>query len=622
MPKFGQESESITENSEVYDEGVCFLCKKPLKGTPDDIMCVGCHRYCHLGCTDLKGHPRLTSLVSTKALEFRISKDPDIRRRMENITVSHIGKLALFKYHCPTCRKKLSRARQYDESQCRTLFNTLIELINKSDVLQPRVIEREKLSNLSKTVKLEPCDNVLRKQALSTEKGCSRSRVTLNSTKESKVQPAVAPSRAPLNKKRLQSPENVHHISSDTSDTSSSISEISSVSSDNFQPSEMSLETETDDDYLQSIDTDHDQQDDKQESHLTNMQASSHSRGLSRRSSHLTNSKNSTTINTTKSRTQKLNTTRKQFSKTTINGYKKNLHVDEETLKLINIKKSQFNDPEYQFKHCFQRIFQQFKMSRVYKVAGNLYKKIYFNDAKDIYHFHTTSLIKKIKDVEAQSASLFSQLSMYTRHDFENLYSRLKRTEPRIERFATMKGTHSHLLEDSDEKHDSDTFIFTCIKYAEALGRYLLIKKFYITQSNFNVNNLKNLDFKRLLYPRNTTYTVPLIQYSNISFLPIEFQFLNNFHSYFNTITTEDMLSNIENSTTQLTLKVDYDKSSAMARIFSADFLCDTIIAPNQIADNQFFIFAIRSTSLLNASLLFQYPSVCFGKNKKTKLSN
>lgn len=143
MLKFGQESESITENSEVYDEGVCFLCKKPLKGTPDDIMCVGCHRYCHLGCTDLKGHPRLTSLVSTKALEFRISKDPDIRRRMENITVSHIGKLALFKYHCPTCRKKLSRARQYDESQCRTLFNTLIELINKSDVLQPRVIERE-----------------------------------------------------------------------------------------------------------------------------------------------------------------------------------------------------------------------------------------------------------------------------------------------------------------------------------------------------------------------------------------------------------------------------------------------------------------------------------------------
>lgn len=127
-------------------------------------MCVMCHRYCHLGCTDLKGHPRLASLASTRALEFRISKDPETRRSMENVTVSHVGKLALFKYHCPACRRKLSRARQYDESQCRTLFNTLIELINSSETLHPPALVRKKPEGARRRVKLEPGDASLQER--------------------------------------------------------------------------------------------------------------------------------------------------------------------------------------------------------------------------------------------------------------------------------------------------------------------------------------------------------------------------------------------------------------------------------------------------------------------------
>lgn len=612
MPKVGSGSGSVTEDSEVYDEGICFCCKRALEDTPDDTMCVVCHRYSHLGCTDLKGHPRLASLVSTKALEFRISKDPDIRRLMENVTVSHIGKLALFKYHCPTCRKKLSRARQYDESQCRALFNTLIELINKSEILQPQIPAKKNPGNICRKVKLEPCDTIPQKHSLSTRRSCSRSKAVFNSTKESKLQPTMAPSREPLNKKRIQSQKGTRDISSDSS---SEISETSSVPSDNFRPSRISSDAETDSDYLQSVDTDQDQQDNDQKSYSTDVQAFT---PPSRRNSHKIAQHANTKATTRKSRTKKSSGTRQQSARVRENMNKQQMLIDEETQRLIDLKKSQFNDPEYLFKHHFKRICHGFEMSRVYKVAGNLYKKIYFKDVRDRYHFQIKSLTEKIKTIEAASANLLSKMSIDTKRDFENIYSRLNRKKFDPTYYKAYVDTHPQVLEDSDEENDSDIVMSIYIKYTNALGKYLLVKKIYITHNSYSIYDLRTVDFKRLLYNTEFMYNTPLIKYKSVQFIPIEAQFLNNFHDYFNNVTTEDMLLSIENKNEVPIVYMDFAKSSAIFRFSSADFLCDTIVTPNQIADNQFFIFSIRYVCLFNYSLFTLCLSTGSGQNQKS----
>lgn len=604
MPRGNLESGSTTEESEVYDEGVCFLCKKALEDAPENVMCVMCHRYCHLGCTDLKGHPRLASLASTRALEFRISKDPETRRSMENVTVSHVGKLALFKYHCPACRRKLSRARQYDESQCRTLFNTLIELINSSETLHPPAPVRKKPEGARRRVKLEPGDASLQERPPFTKKDQLESVLKSDKGKEQKIRPAMAPSRESLNEKHAPS-RNLNHAI--TSDTSSAISEPSVSSSDEFRPSQISSDTETGRSSLPSLDTDQSQQKSSQKSQLTDVQTPPPQRKPRKVTQRLTKKSNTSGVGVRRSAIKRLvNTENKKYE-----------FVDEATQKLIDFRKSQLNDVEYLAKHYFKQDFRGFKMSRIYKVAGNLYKKIYFKTLRDNYHLQIATLTTKIKALESEFADLFSKTPTYVRCDFENLYTRIVKNRCHSTKYSFDTDTFPQVLEDSEEAHDNNAFISLHINYANLLGKYLLLKRFFITNNTHDTAHLQTIDFTRLLYPKNHAYTMLLARYASIQFIPIEAQLLNNFHDYFNDTTTEDILLSIETKNRAARLPVDFDNCSDMSRFIRADFLCDNIVTPKQIADDQFFIFALRSVSLFDVSLFLRHPSTFLDNRPK-----
>lgn len=612
MPKENSGSGDNTEESEVYDEGICFLCKKALEDAPDDTMCVVCHRYCHLKCTDLKGHPRLASLASTKALEFRISKDPETRQLMENVTVSSIGKLALFKYHCPACRQKLSRARQYEESQCRTLFNTLIELMNNSKALQPPAPVKKKQEATYRKVKLEPCDASLHKYPSSVKNNHLGKASSKGTGEQVKVRPAMAPSREPSNKKHAPQKNN-HGIASDTSST---ISEPSTTSSDEFRPSRTSPDTDTGSDCLQSVSTDdapQGLQNDNQENHPIDVQASP-PRRKPRKTAQQPTKKAAANKASTK-RTASRSTKRSKTSVTTRG--KVRAPVDEETLKLITLKRACFDDPDYIFKNYFKRSVRGFSMSRVYKVAGNIYKKIYFKSDKDIYNLQAEFLTRRIETLESESADLLLKMPPHARREFESLYPRLKKKKLRSIDRIVQPELHPNLFEDSDEKRDCNNLMTIYINHANVLGKYLLIKKFYITGNNYSPDELRYINFKQLLYPTNHVNNTPLIRFLSIQFTPTDAWFLSNFHDYFSKVTAEDMLLSIRNKVKVRNIYSTYDNCSDLIRFLRANFICDTIAEPNQIADDQFFVFSIRFVSLFSFFLFIRHPSILFDRSIK-----